>query len=88
MTCKDPKLSSELAVVVAEDGHHCSPDCPFLAKWDHPFYHHTAWCWKNMTNLKWYDYWLADCTHRNATPTMEKMRHAGRTKHPNFNQAQ
>ena len=78
--------SGGLVRVLAEDGYHCSPDCPYLARWAHPFWHHTAWCWRNLTDLNWHDYWLADCTHGDASPTMEKVRHAGRTKHPN-NQA-
>lgn len=75
--------SGGLVRVLAEDGYHCSPDCPYLARWDHPFWHHTAWCWHNLKDLHWHDYWLADCTRANSSETMEKIRRAGRTKPPN-----
>jgi hypothetical protein len=76
-------VSGAMVRRLGEDGHHCSPDCPFLAKWEHPFWHRTAWCWRNLTDLQWHDYWLADCTQRDADPTREKVRNAGRTQQPN-----
>jgi len=75
--------SGGLVRVLAEDGYHCSAECPYLARWEHPFWHHTAWCWRNLVDLKWHDYWMADCTDGDASPTMEKVRNAGRTKRPN-----
>lgn len=60
----------------------CAPSCPFLAQWDHPYWHHTAWCWKQMRDLNWYDYWIADCL--SAEPSdMAQHRDGGRTQAPN-----
>jgi hypothetical protein len=74
--------SGELVRVLSDDGFHCSPDCPFLAKWDHPFWHHTAWCSKMLRDLTWHDYWLPVCDET-MDAKMEAIRSAGRTKHPN-----
>ena len=62
------------------NGEHCSSECPYLAKWNHPFFHHTAWCWRNLVDLDWYDYWQAACLSGNATAEMEAVRNDGRTR--------
>ena len=61
----------------------CKPDCPMLAKWDHPFWNHTAWCWHLMQDLQWYDYWLADCLRSEPDGKLVRMRNVGRTPPPN-----
>ena len=63
------------------DTGHCEPNCPFLKQWDHPYWHHTAWCWKQMRDLGWYDYWLADCINNEPDP-IEKYKSSGRTESP------
>lgn len=42
-------------------GDHCSPECPFLKPYEHPYYHHTAWCNRVEDDLIWWDYWIASC---------------------------
>ena len=42
----------------------CKRECPYMDVWQHPFYHHTAWCWKQMRDLGYYDGLIADCMHR------------------------
>jgi len=59
---------------------HCDPKCPFLTPWDHPYFHHSAWCWKQMRNLGWYDYWLADCIESEPDEMLSKHKASGRTK--------
>lgn len=61
------------------DSRTCDPSCPFLAQWSHPYWHHTAWCWKQMRDLDWHDYWLADCLD-NAPSPLAQHRAAGRTE--------
>ena len=65
------------------NGYHCDPSCPYLQKWDHPFWHHTAWCWRNLVDLSWHDYWIAAFLRGDATDIMEKVRGVGRTKPTN-----
>lgn len=61
----------------------CKPDCPYLAKWEHPFFYHTAWCWHMMRDLDWYDYWQARCINDQPNAQLLKIRDCGRTKPPN-----
>lgn len=42
----------------------CKAECPYMETWTHPFYHHTAWCWKQMRDIGYYDGLIADCLHR------------------------
>jgi len=63
-----------------DDSGHCDPGCPFLFPWDHPYLHHSAWCWKQMRNLGWHDYWLADCINNEPDRVLEKHKTSGRTK--------
>jgi hypothetical protein len=42
-------------------GDHCSPRCPYLKEYAHPFFSKNAWCDFQLRNLSWYDYWLANC---------------------------
>ncbi len=65
--------------IIKKDGFHCAEDCPYLQIWEHPFYHHSAWCWRNLIDLNWHDFWIASCERDNAASTMEKVRHAGKT---------
>ena len=76
----DTGNESERSVSPIIEGYHCSEKCPYLEKWDHPFYHHSAWCWKLLKNLSFYDAYLADCQHEETDVTMEKVRNDGRTK--------
>ena len=50
-------------ILDAESGH-CLGACPYLDVWRHPFWNHTAWCWKQMRDLAYYDGLIADCLHR------------------------
>ena len=61
----------------------CKLECPMLAKWGHPFWNHTAWCWHLMKDLNWYDYWRADCLCEEPNETLLKIRECGRTPPPN-----
>jgi len=61
----------------------CKPDCPHLAKWEHPFWHHTAWCWHLMRDLDWYDYWQARCINSQPDAQLLRIRDCGRTMPPN-----
>ena len=61
----------------------CVPSCPMLKKWEHPFWNKTAWCWHLMKNLRWYDYWIAECLHSEPDAQLIKIRDAGRTLPPN-----
>lgn len=45
---------------IHRDGH-CSPECPYLNPYEHPYYMVTAWCSRDETELTWYDYWVASC---------------------------
>lgn len=62
------------------DGTHCDPDCPFLKPWFHPYYHHSAWCWKQGRDLVWYDYWMADCVEHKPDENVTRHLTSGRTK--------
>ena len=62
------------------DDEFCSPKCPYLKAWDHPYWHHSAWCWKQMRELSWYDYWIADCVNNNPDELLSK--NSGRTTAP------
>lgn len=73
---------AELKPIIGEGGDHCSPDCPYLAKCEHPYWHHTAWCWKQMRDLGWYDYWIADCVHNSPDERLVKIKGSGNTKAP------
>lgn len=42
----------------------------------------TAWCWKQMRDLNWYDYWIADCLSAELSD-MAQHRDGGRTQAPN-----
>lgn len=42
----------------------CKMECPYMETWNHPFFHNTAWCWKQMRDLGYYDGLIADCLHR------------------------
>jgi hypothetical protein len=42
----------------------CKRECPYLQEWEHPFFYHGAWCWKQMRDLEYYDGLIADCLHR------------------------
>ena len=66
----------------------CKSDCPYLAKWEHPFWHHTAWCWHLMKNLSFYDYWQAECLTTVPNEELVKIRNYGRTLAPNVEAAQ
>jgi len=63
--------------IVDEDNIHCG-DCPFLTPYDHPFYFHTAWCWKQMRSLNWHDWWLADCLDDEPDEQLLKLQRSGR----------
>lgn len=65
-----------------DESGHCSPQCPYLRKWEHPFWHHTAWCWKQMRDLNFYDYWLADCINNEPDKALSNIRNCGNTKAP------
>ncbi len=68
-------------VPVVEASGHCG-DCPFLAPYEHPFYRYSAWCWKQMRGLEWYDYWIADCAGNEPDEVLVKLRNYGNTKAP------
>lgn len=40
---------------------YCDPSCPFLKEYGHPYYSASAWCFKLMKELSYYDYYIADC---------------------------
>ena len=61
---------------------HCSPNCPYLAKFEHPFYHYSAWCWKQMRQLHFYDYWIADCIDNEPNGELVDIRASANTKPP------
>ena len=63
------------------DGHHCGK-CPYLVKYQHPFFHYTAWCWHQMKDLSFYDYWLADCIDGEPDEKLLKIQNSGVTKPP------
>lgn len=60
----------------------CKPECPMLAKWEHPFWNGTAWCWHLMKDLDWYDYWIAECTSAEPDASLVQIRDRGRTLPP------
>jgi hypothetical protein len=73
---------AELIPILDSDNDHCGRDCPYRKPYEHPFYHHTAWCWKQMKVLEWYDYWLADCVSGDPDAYLVKIRNSGVTKPP------
>ena len=60
----------------------CNPDCPYLKEWEHPYYHLTAWCWKQMTDLGFYDYYIADCIDNEPRETRIDIINSGKTPPP------
>lgn len=66
----------------SKDETHCSPECQYLAQWEHPFFYHTAWCWKQMKDLTWYDYYLADCVSGKPDAALVSLKNNGRTGPP------
>jgi hypothetical protein len=44
-----------------------------LDVWRHPFFHHTAWCWKQMRDLAYYDGLIADCLHRTPDENLARL---------------
>ena len=57
---------------IHDDGH-CLGKCPYLDVWRHPFFHHTAWCWKQMRDLAYYDGLIADCLHRTPDENLARL---------------
>ena len=55
-----------------EDGH-CRRECPYMEAWSHPFWHQTAWCWKQMRDLAYYDGLIADCLHRTPDENLARL---------------
>ncbi len=74
-------IDEVVMVPVVEDSGHCG-DCPYLAPYEHPFFHYSAWCWKQMRSLDWYDYWLADCIDATPDSVLVKIRSSGNTEAP------
>jgi hypothetical protein len=57
-------------------------DCPFLVPYQHPYFHHTAFCWHQMRDLEFYDYWLADCIGNEPDELLITVRNNGTTQPP------
>jgi hypothetical protein len=62
----------------------CRRNCPYLKGFEHPFFHNTAWCWKQMKELDYYDYYIADCIDGKANGELVKIRSSANTKLPKF----
>jgi len=43
------------------DDIYCMPECPFFKEYEHPYYSVSAWCFKLMKELGYYDYFIAKC---------------------------
>jgi len=41
--------------------YNCSPKCPFLKEYKHPYFEHTAWCDHMLIELDREDFWIAAC---------------------------
>jgi hypothetical protein len=56
----------------------CKDTCPYMVKWEHPFWHHTAWCEYLLKELRWYDgAWLCHC--KREEPASNLLKITGRT---------
>ena len=69
-------MSEELKPIT--DEHWCDSNCPFLDTWEHPYFHHSGWCWKQMRELHWYDYHLADCIDNEPNKKLSQHKESGR----------
>ena len=88
MRCTEKKMADDLPIKTSLEpspdieNELCNPDCPYLQKWDHPFYHSSAWCWKQMRDLKWHDFWIADCLFDSPNLQLLHLKDSGRIPHP------
>lgn len=57
-----------------DESGHCSRKCPHLVEWEHPFWHHNAWCDLQMRDLSFYDGYLADCIDNKPHPKLTSAR--------------
>jgi hypothetical protein len=59
-------------------GEHCQMMCPYMKMWEHPFWHHTAWCEYLLKDLFYYDgSFLCHCKTEEPNPKLLGIR--GRT---------
>lgn len=47
------------------DDIYCNNKCPFFEEYKHPYYSISAWCFKLMKELGYYDYYIAKCQEKN-----------------------
>ncbi|MHB1098354.1 MAG: hypothetical protein ACYCZR_02250 [Burkholderiales bacterium] len=69
----EPSLECRVGHQPIHDSGRCLGKCPYLDVWRHPFWHHTAWCWKQMRDLVYYDGLIADCLHRTPDENLTRL---------------